>query len=708
MAGHYYNGRELELLIPASSLEVLKIAVIFGADAVYIGGEAFGLRAKAKNFSKEDMIEGIKFAHERDVKVYVTANILAHNYDLDGAREYFKELDVIKPDAVIISDPGMFTIAKEELHDIDIHISTQANNTNYMTYQFWWKQGAKRVVTARELSLNEIRNIRKNIPDEMEIETFIHGAMCISYSGRCLLSSFMAGRDANRGACTHPCRWKYAVVEENRPGEYMPVYENERGTYIFNSKDLCMIEHIPELIEAGIDSFKIEGRMKTALYVATVARTYRLAIDDFLKDPELYKSRIPFYKSEIQKCTYRQYTTGFFFGKPDENTQIYDSNTYLREYTYLGIIGECNEEGLYHIEQRNKFSVGETIEVMKPNGDNLEVVVKTIKNDLDTLGTKFVEGITTFDSNTYDDEIMQKYFALSNKKTDVNSADEINNFEKLKAVVEDMEANKDALGIQGVFASTSMASGNAWRWETHLANLPLYYEFKDDAGENGDVIQTGIDAKEIDFKYNENYKNIYDLYTDNSVSEKGILGNKSVDDSMAEFALGDCAMVQNGNWAWSQINDINGNTVKAENIKFMSIYTGIKGEENQGICIGTENYLAINSQVSEEKQQASIDFINWLFTSDTGKAYVSGDLGFIAPFDTFNDDEKPEDPLSKEVINWMSKDNINTVPWVFQAFPSQNFKDTFASALLEYVQGTQDWNYVVNTVKDSWKAEKAQ
>lgn len=298
MAGHYYNGRELELLIPASCLEVLKTAVIFGADAVYIGGEAFGLRAKAKNFSKQDMIDGIKFAHDRNVKVYVTANILAHNYDLDGAREYFKELDVIKPDAVIISDPGMFTIAKEELHDIDIHISTQANNTNYMTYRFWWKQGAKRVVSARELSLNEIKGIRKNIPDDMEIETFIHGAMCISYSGRCLLSNFMAGRDANKGACTHPCRWKYAVVEENRPGEYMPVYENERGTYIFNSKDLCMIEHIPELIEAGIDSFKIEGRMKTALYVATVARTYRLAIDDFLKDPELYKSRIPFYSQK--------------------------------------------------------------------------------------------------------------------------------------------------------------------------------------------------------------------------------------------------------------------------------------------------------------------------------------------------------------------------------------------------------------------------
>ena len=262
MAGHMYNGRETELLIPASSLEVLKIAVIFGADAVYIGGEAFGLRAKAKNFSIEDMKEGVKFAHERNVKVYVTANILAHNYDLEGARAYFEELKEVGPDALIISDPGMFTIAKEVLPDIDIHISTQANNTNYMTYNFWWNQGAKRVVSARELSLEEIKEIREHIPDEMEIETFMHGAMCISYSGRCLLSSFLAGRDANRGACTHPCRWKYAVVEENRPGQYMPVYENERGTYIFNSKDLCMIEHIPEMVSSGIDSFKIEGRFK--------------------------------------------------------------------------------------------------------------------------------------------------------------------------------------------------------------------------------------------------------------------------------------------------------------------------------------------------------------------------------------------------------------------------------------------------------------
>ena len=381
MNNRIYKGRKLELLIPASNLEVLKVAVMYGADAVYIGGEAFGLRAKAKNFSLEDMKEGIEFAHERGCKVYVTANILAHNYDLDGAREYFQELKQIGPDALIISDPGMFTIAKAVWPEVDIHISTQANNTNYLTYQFWWKQGAKRVVSARELSLKEIRQIRDNIPDEMEIESFMHGAMCISYSGRCLLSSFMAGRDANRGECTHPCRWKYSVVEEQRPGQYMPVYENERGTYIFNSKDLCMIEHIPEMLDAGIDSFKIEGRMKTALYVATVARTYGLAIDEYLKDPELYRSRIPFYKSEISKCTYRQYTTGFFFGKPDENTQIYDTNTYVKEYTYLGVVGETNSSGLYGIEQRNKFSVGEEIEVMKPDGDNITVTVKRITDE---------------------------------------------------------------------------------------------------------------------------------------------------------------------------------------------------------------------------------------------------------------------------------------------------------------------------------------
>jgi putative protease len=364
-----------ELLVPASCLEVLKTAVIFGADAVYIGGEAFGLRAKAKNFSMEDMAGGIKFAHEHDVKVYVTANILAHNADLDGAREYFKELKEIKPDALIISDPGMFMIAKEICPEIEIHISTQANNTNYQTYLFWWQQGAKRVVSARELSLKEIREIRDKIPADMEIESFIHGAMCISYSGRCLLSNYFTGRDSNQGACTHPCRWKYSVVEEKRPGEYLPVYENERGTYIFNSKDLCMIEHIPEIINAGIDSLKIEGRMKTALYVACVARTYRKAIDDYFESEDKYKENLDWYKAEIAKCTYRQFTTGFYFGKPDENTQIYDSNTYVNEYTYLGIIESVNEQGLAKFEQRNKFSVGDTIELMKPDGQNIPTKV---------------------------------------------------------------------------------------------------------------------------------------------------------------------------------------------------------------------------------------------------------------------------------------------------------------------------------------------
>ena len=374
------KNRRPELLIPASSLEVLKTAVMFGADAVYIGGEAFGLRAKAKNFSKEDMILGIQFAHEHGVRVHVTVNILAHNDDLEGVREYLEELREMGPDALIIADPAIFQMAKEICPEIERHISTQANNTNYGTYRFWWNLGAKRVVSARELSLKEIKEIREHIPAEMEIESFIHGAMCISYSGRCLLSNYFTGRDANQGACTHPCRWKYAVVEETRPGEYMPVYENERGTYIFNSKDLCMIEHIPEMIDAGIDSFKIEGRMKTALYVATVARTYRKAIDDYMEDPDKYRENMPWYLDQISNCTYRQFTTGFYFGKPSEESQIYDSNTYVREYTYLGIVGEI-KDGLCRIEQRNKFSVGETIEIMKPNGNNVQVTVKRIVDE---------------------------------------------------------------------------------------------------------------------------------------------------------------------------------------------------------------------------------------------------------------------------------------------------------------------------------------
>ncbi|MGN0506605.1 MAG: U32 family peptidase [Lachnospiraceae bacterium] len=382
--------RKPELLLPASSLEVLKVAVLYGADAVYIGGEMYGLRAKAKNFSREDMAEGIRFAHRHGKKVYVTANITAHNRDLAGVADYFKELsclDVnadgspVRPDALIISDPGVFDLAKEYAPDIEIHISTQANNVNYGTYRFWHRMGAKRVVSARELSLSEIKEIRENIPEDLEIETFVHGAMCISYSGRCLLSNYFTGRDANLGACTHPCRWKYYLMEENRPGEYLPVFENDRGTYIFNSKDLCMIEYIPELIDAGIDSFKIEGRMKTALYVAAVARTYRRAVDDYFESPEKYRENLEYYRQEIAKCTYRQFTTGFFFDQPKADAQIYDNNVYVKEYTYLGIVGEVTEDGLAVIEQRNKFSIGDEVEIMKPDGENVMVTVLLIQNE---------------------------------------------------------------------------------------------------------------------------------------------------------------------------------------------------------------------------------------------------------------------------------------------------------------------------------------
>jgi putative protease len=372
--------RKVELLVPAGSLEVLKIAIMFGADAVYIGGEEFSLRAKAANFSDEDMIAGIDFAHKFGKKVYVTVNIFAHNYDMDEAVDYLKRLNEIKPDGLIMSDPGLISLAFEYAPNVEVHISTQANNTNYMTYKFWYKMGVKRVVSARELSLEEIKGIRENIPDDMEIESFIHGAMCISYSGRCLLSNYFTGRDANRGECTHPCRWQYAVMEEQRPGEYLPVYENERGTYIFNSKDLCMIGYIPEMIDAGIDSFKIEGRMKTSLYVATVARTYRKAIDDYYKSIDTYKANMDWYMDEISKCTYRKFTTGFYFGKPNEETQIYDSNTYISEYIYLGFVEETRD-GKYKITQRNKFLIGDEIEIMKPGGENVIAKVINIEDE---------------------------------------------------------------------------------------------------------------------------------------------------------------------------------------------------------------------------------------------------------------------------------------------------------------------------------------
>ena len=372
--------RKTELLLPAKDLEVLKTAVRYGADAVYIGGEAYGLRAKARNFSPEEMAEGIRYAHERGVKVYVTANILAPNSDLAGAEQYFGRLAQMKPDAILVADPGMFMLARKACPEIPLHISTQANNTNYGTFNFWFEMGAERVVCARELSLTEIAQIRSRIPEDREIEAFVHGAMCISYSGRCLLSNYFTGRDANHGACTHPCRWKYAVMEESRPGVYLPVEENERGTFVFNARDRCMIDHIPDLLRAGVDSLKIEGRMKTALYVASVARAYRQALDDYNESEELYRSRIPAYLEAIRKCTYRKFTTGFYYGRPGEEGMVYDNNTYVNEAVFLGIVEEITVEGRARIMQRNKFCVGDRIEIMKPDGRDIPIIVISMYN----------------------------------------------------------------------------------------------------------------------------------------------------------------------------------------------------------------------------------------------------------------------------------------------------------------------------------------
>ena len=368
-----------ELLMPAGDLDRLKTAITFGADAVYIGAETMSLRAAAHNFSLDDIKEGVAFAHERGAKVYVAANIFAHNEDLAKAMKLFLQLKSVKPDGLIISDPGVFQLARKLVPEIPIHISTQANNTNYATYDFWYEQGVRRVVSARELSIDELAKIHENIPEDMEIESFVHGAMCISYSGRCLISNFLTGRDANQGGCTHPCRWSYHLVEEQRPGQYMPVFEDERGTYLYHSKDLCMIEHIPELVGAGIASLKVEGRMKNALYVATVARVYRQAIDDYFEDPAIYEAHKADYMAEINKSSNRTFCTGFYFGKPGPESQIYDSNVTLTECIYLGTI--FREDGKAAFIQKNKFSVGEEIEVLRPGCEPIKAQVLGLVNE---------------------------------------------------------------------------------------------------------------------------------------------------------------------------------------------------------------------------------------------------------------------------------------------------------------------------------------
>lgn len=371
--------QKIELLAPAGNLEKLKTAIMYGADAVYIGGEAYGLRAMADNFDREQMIEGIKFAHGRGKKVFVTVNIFAHNADLSGMPEYIKSLDEIGVDAVIVSDLGVFSIVREVAPNLEVHISTQANNTNYKTAELWYKLGAKRIVLARELSLKEIREIRARIPQDMDIEAFVHGAMCMAYSGRCLLSNYMTGRDANRGACAHPCRYKYYLVEEKRPGEYFEIAEDERGTYIMNSQDLCMIEHIPEIIDAGITSFKIEGRMKSSYYVATVVKAYREAIDSYLSDRENYKFN-PKWIDELSKASHREFSTGFYFGKPEK--QIYSNSSYIRTHDIVGLVREYDEENkIATIEQRNRVFKGEEVEILTPMGENFTIVLDEMWND---------------------------------------------------------------------------------------------------------------------------------------------------------------------------------------------------------------------------------------------------------------------------------------------------------------------------------------
>jgi len=372
--------KRVELLAPAGSLEKLKVAILYGADAVYIGGEEFSLRA-AQNFNLEEMNEGVEFAHNNGKKVYLTANIIPHNDDIERIRDYFNEIKHIKFDGVIISDPGVIGLAKEILPDLDIHLSTQANNTNYLSARFWHNNGIKRIVLARELSLREINEILDKSYGNLEFEIFVHGAMCISYSGRCLLSNYMAGRDSNQGNCAHPCRWKYHLVEEMRPNEYMPVIENDRGTFIYNSKDLCMLEYIDQIIKSGITSLKIEGRIKSSFYVATVVKAYRQAIDQYYESTLNYKFD---YKliDEVKKVSHRNFTTGFYWGKPTGDDQVYATSSYIREYEFIGMVQGYDEQTkIARIEQRNRFFTGDNVEVVNPKGTFFTQKINIIRNE---------------------------------------------------------------------------------------------------------------------------------------------------------------------------------------------------------------------------------------------------------------------------------------------------------------------------------------
>lgn len=375
--------KNIELLAPAGDLEKLRIAIDYGADAVYCGGEQFSLRTASRNFTIEELAEGLDYAHKKGKKVYLTLNIFAHNEDLPDFYTYMDEIKDLPIDAFLISDPGILQWMRENRPDAELHLSTQTNTTNKLSALYWHKQGAKRIVLARELSLKEIAEIKRETPDTLELEAFVHGAMCISYSGRCLLSNYLAGRDANRGACAHPCRWSYNLVEEKRPGEYYPVVEDYRGTYILNSKDLCMIQHLPALINAGVNSLKIEGRVKSVFYVATVTDAYRKAIDAYLEEGEDWFCRESWLE-EVGKASHRHFTTGFYFGKPGEEDQNYKSSQYISEYEFTGIVKDYDERTrLATVEQRNKMSLGDKIEFFGPG---IEPFVQTLEYMTDEDG----------------------------------------------------------------------------------------------------------------------------------------------------------------------------------------------------------------------------------------------------------------------------------------------------------------------------------
>lgn len=389
-------GKKPELLVPAGGPEALRTAVLYGADAVYLGGPAYGLRAKAKNFTMEGLREGIAFAHSHNVKVHVTVNIIAHEEHFEGLPEYLRELEAAGADALIVADAGIFSTARKVIPNMALHLSTQASATNAATMEFWHQQGASRIVAARECSLNELAAIRGKVSESLELEAFVHGAMCISISGRCLLSNYLAGKDANLGECVHPCRWQYRLTEETRPGEYFPVMEEDGATYFFNSKDLCMIEHIPELVSCGIASFKIEGRMKTPLYVAMTAKVYREAIDDYFTDPALYEQKKPYYLSLLGMVSHRGYSTGFYFGKPGPEEQVYESSDYEKEMVFAakkirdaspddlkgaGLLADSTvTTGRWIVlEQRGKFAEGETLTVLNSSGPLSDFPVREIR-----------------------------------------------------------------------------------------------------------------------------------------------------------------------------------------------------------------------------------------------------------------------------------------------------------------------------------------